>query len=63
MYNGDVDKVELYVGGLLESRDGSVGPLFREIISKQFTRLRDSDRFWFENVRNGCVVAVFGAGS
>merc|ERR1719232_1098784 len=45
---GDLDNVDLYVGGMLESYDRP-GPLFRKIIKEQFERIRDSDRFWFEN--------------
>ena len=41
-----------YIGGMLESTDGP-GILFRAIIKEQFTRLRDADRFWFENEDNG----------
>ena len=50
-YSGDVMNVDLYVGGMLESRDGP-GELFRAIIKEQFQRLRDADRFWFENTEN-----------
>lgn len=55
MYNGNVDNVDLYVGGMLESvaSEGRPGPVFRKIIKEQFERLRDSDRFWFENEANG----------
>jgi dual oxidase len=49
---GNVDNVDLYIGGMLESKDGP-GELFNAIIIDQFTRLRDSDRFWFENTANG----------
>jgi hypothetical protein len=47
---GTVDKVELWPGGLAEDhvRGGSLGRLFRAIISDQFERLRDGDRFWYE---------------
>ena len=45
------DNVDLYVGGMLESYDRP-GPLFRKIIREQFERIRDSDRFWFENVEH-----------
>lgn len=44
----DLDNVDLYVGGMLESYDRP-GPLFSKIIKEQFERIRDSDRFWFEN--------------
>ena len=51
-YDGDVMNIDLYVGGMLESRDRP-GELFRAIIKEQFQRLRDADRFWFENTENG----------
>merc|ERR1712168_31597 len=43
--------VDLYIGGMLESDKGP-GPLFSAIIKDQFRRLRDGDRFWFENLEN-----------
>lgn len=50
---GDVSKVDLWIGGLAEtplSDQGSqLGELFQAIIVKQFTDLRDGDRFWYEN--------------
>lgn len=51
-YDNNVDNVDLYIGGMLESRDGP-GELFMVIIREQFIRLRQADRFWFENVENG----------
>ncbi|CAK5096126.1 unnamed protein product [Meloidogyne enterolobii] len=46
-----VDDVDLYVGGLLEAPAGSslVGPTFTCIIADQFRRIRDADRFFFQN--------------
>lgn len=56
-YGGRIDNIDLYVGGMLESSpsEGRPGPLFRKIIKEQFERIRDSDRFWFENEAAGGV--------
>lgn len=56
-YNNDVDNIDLYIGGMLESNDGP-GELFTAIIREQFIRLRQADRFWFENVDNGLVTVL-----
>ncbi|XP_042268972.1 dual oxidase 1 isoform X1 [Thunnus maccoyii] len=52
LYDRDVVKLELFPGGLLESLDGP-GPVFSAIILDQFERIRNGDRFWFENKQNG----------
>uniref|UniRef100_A0AAR5PYW1 NAD(P)H oxidase (H2O2-forming) n=1 Tax=Dendroctonus ponderosae TaxID=77166 RepID=A0AAR5PYW1_DENPD len=52
VYANNIDNVDVYVGGMLESL-GHPGELFRTVIKEQFVRLRDSDRFWFENEANG----------
>ncbi|TWW76018.1 Dual oxidase 1 [Takifugu flavidus] len=52
LYNGDISKLELFPGGLLESLSGP-GPVFSAIILDQFERIRNGDRFWFENRQNG----------
>ncbi len=48
---GNVDQVDLWVGGLAEDHvSGSlVGETFQTILLDQFTRLRDGDRFYYEN--------------
>ncbi len=48
---GNVDDIDLWVGGLAEDHlNGAlVGETFHEILTDQFTRLRDGDRFYFEN--------------
>ena len=50
---GDVNKIDLWVGGLAETPVGKqgaqVGELFQAILTRQFTDLRDGDRFWYEN--------------
>ncbi|XP_021117341.1 dual oxidase 2 isoform X2 [Heterocephalus glaber] len=52
LYHQDLSRLELLLGGLLESH-GDPGPLFSTIVLSQFVRLRDGDRYWFENSRNG----------
>lgn len=53
LYKGNLNNIDLFVGGMLESENGRPGELFRKIIKEQFERLRDADRFWFENTNNG----------
>ena len=47
---GTIDYLDLWVGGLIEApyAGGLVGETFFTIIADQFTRLRDGDRFWYE---------------
>jgi len=52
LYEGNLNNIDVYLGGMLESNDGP-GPLFTAIIKEQFTRIRDADRFWYENEDNG----------
>ncbi|KAJ8868064.1 hypothetical protein PR048_031873 [Dryococelus australis] len=51
-YSNRLDNVDPYIGGMLETRSGP-GELFTAIIKEQFSRIRDADRFWFENTDNG----------
>ncbi|XP_059088461.1 peroxidasin-like isoform X1 [Tigriopus californicus] len=48
---GHPGNIDVWVGGLLEDsvEDGRVGPLVRCILVEQFKRLREGDRFWYEN--------------
>ena len=48
---GDINNVDLWVGLLAEDheRGASVGELTGTIIADQFQRLRDGDRFYYEN--------------
>jgi dual oxidase len=55
LYDNDIDKLDAYVGGMLETTGDGPGELFTAIIRDQFKRLRDADRFWFENTNNGHV--------
>ncbi|KAL9953649.1 hypothetical protein ACROYT_G041099 [Oculina patagonica] len=46
----DINNVDLWVGGLAEDHesDSELGPTFRAIIMRNFLRIRDGDRFWYE---------------
>jgi len=50
IYNS-VDDIDLWIGGLAEDAvaGSQLGELFHEILTRQFTALRDGDRFWYEN--------------
>jgi hypothetical protein len=52
---GNVDSIDPWIGGLAEHHvpGGSVGPTFRKIIANQFERVRDGDRFWYQQVFHG----------
>lgn len=56
---GTVDNIDLWVGALAEDHvaGASVGELTGAIIADQFTRLRDGDRFWYQNVYQGRELA------
>lgn len=57
---GSVDNIDPWVGILAEDHvaGGSLGELGRTILVDQFTRLRDGDRFWYENVFTGETLDV-----
>ena len=48
---GSVKNIDLWVGGLAEDHaPGSmVGETIKAVLTDQFTRLRDGDRFWYQN--------------
>jgi peroxidase len=69
---GSVNNVDLWVGGLAEDHvpGSSMGRTFQRILTDQFQRLRDGDRFWFERtlgfdelrmVRNTSLADVIAA--
>jgi peroxidase len=57
---GDVNKIDLWVGLLAEDhvKGSSVGELTGKILVNQFTRLRDGDRFWYQNNLKGAELKI-----
>lgn len=50
-----VDEIDVWIGGLAEDHvaGSSVGELFQTVLVDQFERLRDGDRFWYQNTFTG----------
>ncbi|KAG5889229.1 hypothetical protein JTB14_006365 [Gonioctena quinquepunctata] len=48
---GHPGNIDVFVGGILEDQidGGKIGPLFQCLLIEQFQRLRDGDRFYYEN--------------
>ncbi|HIB65028.1 MAG TPA: peroxidase, partial [Phycisphaerales bacterium] len=48
---GTIDKLDPWVGMLCEKHEpgAAVGKTLQTILAEQFQRLRDGDRFWYEN--------------
>lgn len=48
---GHPGNVDVWVGGILEDQlpNAKVGPLFRCLLTEQFQRMRNADRFWYES--------------
>uniref|UniRef100_A0A7N6BG39 Myeloid-specific peroxidase n=1 Tax=Anabas testudineus TaxID=64144 RepID=A0A7N6BG39_ANATE len=48
---GTPDNIDIWLGGVAEPfvKGGRVGPLFACLIANQFQKIRQGDRFWFEN--------------
>ncbi len=51
----NVNNIDLWLGGLAEDHvpGTSTGPLIRRVLTEQFQRLRDGDRFWYQQIFSG----------
>lgn len=60
---GDVDSIDLWVGGLAEDHvaGGSLGETFTTIIVDQFERLRTGDSNWYQNIFSGSELKTLEA--
>lgn len=58
-----VDDIDVWVGGLAEDPmpGALVGELVGEVMLDQFRRLRDGDRFWYQNYFSGALLAELEA--
>jgi len=55
-YEGNIDDMDMFAASIVEASknlNGFPGDLDVAILKKQFLRIRDGDRFWFENKNNG----------
>mgnify|MGYP003761178795 FL=1 len=50
-YGNDINTIDPWVGALSEDHisPSNLGPLLTQALTKQFTRTRNGDRFWYEN--------------
>lgn len=57
---GDVNNIDAWVGGLAEDHveGSSLGEFMQTVLIDQFERLRDGDRFYYENVLSGSALAA-----
>lgn len=55
---GSVDNIDLWVGILAEdlAPGANIGPTGQRIIADQFRRMRDGDRFWYQNQFSGSLL-------
>jgi hypothetical protein len=60
---GNVDDIDPWIGAITEDRLAGlmIGPLLRAVLSEQFSRLRDADRFWYRRVFSGDTLAAIEA--
>ena len=60
---GSLDTVDLWLGGLAEATvpGAIIGPTFACILGEGFKNLRDGDRFYYENVKEDHLDALFTA--
>ncbi len=47
---GNIDNVDVFVGGLVEETktESLMGQLFTTVLTEQFQKIRDGDRFWYQ---------------
>jgi len=58
LYNGNLSLADLWPAGLAEVGPTGPGELFSTIILNQFERIRDGDRFWYENTRGPLAALI-----
>jgi hypothetical protein len=58
-YDGDINNIDVFAAAISEDQiaGGSVGELLHTVLVDQFTRLRDGDRFYYENQFHGRELA------
>lgn len=59
----DTNNIDPWIGGLAEKKEGDAltGKLLQTLLAEQFRRIRNGDRFWYENQFNEAQIALLNA--
>lgn len=53
MHNNSLNNIDIFTGAMMETTETGPGEFIKKLTKDQFLRIRNGDRFWFENNLNG----------